>query len=146
MGLGLLDLSNDLLRDILDQIDNNPDLTVSVDRRAYLSVESFRPPSPPPPSRAQDIGHFRLTCRRFADIGIPYQFTRVATRFSPAGFQRLEKICSCPHLARYTRKFSYLIPDFYVKGQDPSLWVTGRHPAVLPFTPNLHRWLSRMSV
>ena len=119
MGRGIQDLSNDLLRDILDQIESNPELTISVDRRAYLSVESFRPPSPPPPPRAQDIGNFRLTCRRFAEAGIPYQFTRIATRFSPAGFERLENICNCPHLARHTRKFSYLIPDFYLKGQEP---------------------------
>ena len=116
MGFGLLDLSNDLLRDILDHIESNPELTISIDRRAYLSVESFRPPALPPPPRAQDIGNFRLTCRRLAEVGVPYQYTRVATRFSPAGFERLEKICSRSHLARHTRKFSYLIPDFYVKG------------------------------
>jgi hypothetical protein len=112
----LQDLSNDLLRDILDYIEADPDRSVSIDRRAYLSVESFRPP-PPSPLMVQDIGNFRLTCRRFADLGIPHQFTRIATRFSIAGLQRLEKISSRPHLARHTKKFSYLIPDFYKEGQ-----------------------------
>ena len=110
-------LSNELLKDILDHIEADPERSVSIDRRAYLSVESFRPPSPPLPSQAQDIGNFRLACRRFAELGIPHQFTRIATRFSRSGLQRLEKISSRPNLARHTKKFSYLIPFFYVEGR-----------------------------
>lgn len=110
-------LSNELLRDILDHIEADPERTVSIDRRAYLSVESFRPPDPPPPPRAQDIANFRLTCRRFAQLGVPHQFTRIATRFSPKGLKRLEWIASQPHLARHTKKFSYLIPYFYLEGK-----------------------------
>ncbi|MCJ1350737.1 MAG: hypothetical protein MMC33_000718 [Icmadophila ericetorum] len=110
---GIQKLSNELLKDILDHIEADPDRSVSIDRRAYLSVESFRPPSPPLPSQAQDIGNFRLVCRRFAELGIPHQFTRIATRFSRAGFQRLDKICSRPNLAKHTKKFSYLIPFFF---------------------------------
>ena len=109
-------LSNELLKEILDQIESDPDRTVSIDRRAYLSVESFRPPSPPLPSRVQDIGNFRLVCRRFAEIGAPYHWTRVATRLSTAGLARLEKICRSHHLARHTKKFSYLVPFFYGEG------------------------------
>ncbi|KAL8967247.1 MAG: hypothetical protein Q9197_005533 [Variospora fuerteventurae] len=112
------DLSNELLKDILDIIDADPDRSINIDRRAYLSVESFRLPSPPLPSRAHDIGNFRLTCRRFAEIGIPYQFTKVATRFSRHGLDRLDKICSQSHLAKHTRKFSYLVPYFYVEGRE----------------------------
>ena len=112
----IITLSNDLLRDILDHIEADPERTIPIDRRDYLSVESFRPVSAPPPPQAQDIGNFRLVCRRFADLGVPHQFTRIATRFSPSGLQRLDRICSRPHLARHTRKFSYLIPDFYVDG------------------------------
>ena len=85
---GFEKLSNELLKEILDHIDSNPEHCISIDRRAYLSVESFRPPSPPLPLRAQDIANFRLVCRRFAESGIPYQFTRVATRFSVDGFKR----------------------------------------------------------
>ena len=85
---GFQNLSNELLKEILDHVDADPDRSVSIDRRAYLSVESFRPPSPPLPSRAQDIGNFRLVCRRFSESGIPYQFTRIATRFSLSGFKR----------------------------------------------------------
>ena len=109
-------LSNDILRDILDYIETDLERSVSIDRRAYLSVESFRPVSPPPPPRAQDIGNFRLVCRRFAQLGIPHQFTRIATRFSASGLQRLDRICSRQHLAKHTRKFSYLLPDFYADG------------------------------
>ena len=86
--IGFQNLSNELLKEILDHVDADPDRSVSIDRRAYLSVESFRPPSPPLPSRAQDIGNFRLVCRRFSENGIPYQFTRIATRFSLSGFKR----------------------------------------------------------
>lgn len=118
---GIESLSNELLKDILDYIEADPERSVSIDRRAYLSVESFHLPSPPLPLQAQDIGNFRLTCRRFAELGIPYQFTRIATRFSRAGFQRLDKICSRPHLAKHIKKFSYLIPFFYIEGN-------GGHP------------------
>jgi len=58
-----------------------------------------------------------LSCRRFAELGIPYQFTRVTLRFSSRGFRRLEDICSHGHLAKHTRKFSYLVPLFYVDGE-----------------------------
>ncbi|KAL8703208.1 MAG: hypothetical protein Q9201_003594 [Fulgogasparrea decipioides] len=115
---GLQSLSNELLKDVLDYIESDPEQTVSIDRRAYLSVESFRPPSPPEPSRAQDIGNLRLVCRQFAEIGIPYQFTRIATRFSRQGLARLENICSQSHLAKHTRKFSYLVPYFWIEGRE----------------------------
>lgn len=85
---GIHKFSNELLKEILDHIDSNPEHCISIDRRAYLSVESFRLPSPPLPSRAQDIANFRLVCRRFAESGIPYQFTRIATRFSIEGLKR----------------------------------------------------------
>lgn len=106
-------LSNEILKDILDHIESDPQRSIPVDRREYLSVESFRPPSPPLPSQAQDIGNFRLSCKRFAELGIPYQFTRVTLRFSSRGFQRLANICSHAHLAKHTKKFSYLVPLFY---------------------------------
>ncbi|KAI9825910.1 MAG: hypothetical protein M1832_000851 [Thelocarpon impressellum] len=109
-------LSNELLRDILDQVEGDPDRTVPIDRRAYLSVESFAAPTAPAPAQAQDIAHFRLVCRRFGDLGIPYQFTRVTTRFSKAGFTRLERIASRPAIARHVKKFSYMLPCFYVQG------------------------------
>ena len=105
-------LSNEILSAILDNIDSVSQKCVSVDRREYLSVESFRLPSPPL-SQAQDVANFRLTCQRFAKIGIPYQFTRVTLRFSSRGFRRLEDICSNGHLIQHTRKFSYLVPLFY---------------------------------
>ena len=110
-------LSNEILKDILDHIESDPQRSIPVDRREYLSVESFRPPSPPLPSQAQDIGNFRLSCRRFAELGIPYQFTRVTLRFSLPGFQRLARICKSSHLAKHTKKFSYLVPLFYGDGK-----------------------------
>ncbi|KAL8767297.1 MAG: hypothetical protein Q9209_006135 [Squamulea sp. 1 TL-2023] len=137
---GLLALSNELLKDVLDCIEADPDRTVNIDRRAYLSVESFRLPSLLEPSRAQDIGNFRLVCRRFAEIGVPYQFAKIATRFSRHGLERLDKICSHSHLAKHTRKFSYLVPYFYVEGREQIeqlLESKSRHCSFLD--PNLFR-------
>ncbi|KAI9807930.1 MAG: hypothetical protein M1825_005236 [Sarcosagium campestre] len=111
-------LSTELLRDILDQIGADPDKSVSIDRRAYLSVESFKAPSPPVPSQAQDIANFRLVCKRFAELGVPHQFTRVTTRFSKRGFARLERIAERAEVAKHVKKFSYMVPCFYVEGRD----------------------------
>ena len=106
-------LSNEILSAILENVDSVSHRCVGVDRREYLSVESFRIPNPPLPSQAQDIAHFRLTCQRFSELGIPYQFTKVTLRFSLQGFRRLDEICNHGHLIRHTRKFSYLVPLFY---------------------------------
>ena len=109
-------LSNELLREILDFIQADPDNVVPIDRRAYLSVESFKAPSPPLPAQAQDVANFRLVSKRFAELGVSHQFTRVTTRFSKKGFARLEAIAGCPWLAKQVKKFSYMIPCFYVQG------------------------------
>ncbi|KAK5015105.1 hypothetical protein LTR39_002792, partial [Cryomyces antarcticus] len=113
---GILTLSNELLRDILDHIEADPEKLVSLDRRAYLSQESFKPPPAPAPDQAQDIGHFRLVCKRFSELGAPHQFARMTTRFSRDGFRRLDKIAGQPHLAKHVKKFSYMVPYFYVEG------------------------------
>ena len=106
-------LSNEILSAILDNIESESQRYVSVDRREYLSVESFRLPNPPLPSQAQDVANFRLTCQRFSELGISYQFSRVTLRFSSWGFRRLDEICSSDRLTKHTRKFSYLVPLFY---------------------------------
>ena len=106
-------LSNEILKDILDHIESDPQVSVAIDRRNHLSVESFRLPSPPLPSQAHDIGSFRRTCRRFSDLGAPYQFARVSLRFSLSGLRRLDDISGAISLARHTKKFSYLVPPFF---------------------------------
>lgn len=113
---GIFRLSNELLRDVLDQIEADPDKLVNLDRRAYLSQESFRLPALPSPNQAQDIASFRLTCRRFSELGAIHQFARVTTRFSRRGLRRLDWIAGQPHLARHVKKFSYMVPYFYVEG------------------------------
>ncbi|KAJ9627072.1 hypothetical protein H2203_003533 [Taxawa tesnikishii (nom. ined.)] len=123
---GILSLSNELLRDVLDQIAADPDRLVNVDRRAYLSQESFRPPPPPSRDQAEDIGSFRLVCKRFAELGAPHQFGRVTTRFSVKGFERLEAIAEQPHLAKHVKKFSYMVPCFYSEG-DASTYMPELH-------------------
>ncbi|KAF1990261.1 hypothetical protein K402DRAFT_401123 [Aulographum hederae CBS 113979] len=115
---GILRLSNELLREILDHIEADPEKLINLDRRAYLSQESFRPPPVPARNQALDLGHFRLTCRRFSELGAIHQFARVTTRFSQKGFVRLENIASQPHLAQHVKKFSYMVPYFYVEGRE----------------------------
>ncbi|KAI4765276.1 hypothetical protein E4T52_00135 [Aureobasidium sp. EXF-3400] len=106
---GALDLSNELLHDILDLIAADPERLVSVDKRAYLSQESFRPDPLPSQDQVVNIGKFRLLCRRFAALGASHQFARVTTRFSSKGLARLEAIADQPHLAKHVKKFSYKI-------------------------------------
>ena len=114
--VGILSLSNELLREILDHIEDDPDKSVSVDTRSYLSQESFRPPPTPPPDQAQTISRFRLVCRKFSEVAAVHQFARVTTRFSRKGFERLDNIASQPHLCQHVKKFSYMVPYFYVEG------------------------------
>ncbi|PSN70087.1 hypothetical protein BS50DRAFT_304916 [Corynespora cassiicola Philippines] len=116
--MGILALSNELLREILDHIESDPEKLISLDRRAYLSQESFKPPPPPDRDQAQNIASFRLTCKRFSDLGALHQFSRVTTRFSRKGLKRLENIAGQEHLAKHVKKFSYMVPFFYVEGRE----------------------------
>lgn len=109
-------LSNDVLLLILDYLEADPDKFISLDNRAYLSQESFKPPPKPSPSQAKDVGSFRLVNKRFAELGAARQFARVTTRFSKKGFIRLEEIAKQDHLAKYVKKFSYMVPYFYTPG------------------------------
>lgn len=110
---GIDRLSNEILREILDRLEIHSLGNVAVDRRNHLSVESFRPPSPLPPSQLQTIANVRLTCRRFSELGASYQFSRVSLRFSISGFRRLERISEVNRLAKHVKKFTYLVPPFY---------------------------------
>ncbi|KAF2402758.1 hypothetical protein EJ06DRAFT_472677 [Trichodelitschia bisporula] len=114
----ILTLPNELLRAVVDQIEADPDKGINVDRRAYLSQESFRPHPKLPTTLAQDLGNLRLTCKRFSELGAIHQFARVTTRFSQKGFQRLEWIAKQKHLGQHVKKFSYMVPYFYVEGRD----------------------------
>lgn len=115
--MGILDLSNELLVEILGHITSDADRLISLDRRDYLSQESFKAPSPPDRDQAQTVANFRLTCRRFSQLGAVNQFSRITTRFSRRGLLRLENIAGEEHLARHVKKFSYMVPFFYVEGK-----------------------------
>ncbi|KAH7073398.1 hypothetical protein FB567DRAFT_199511 [Paraphoma chrysanthemicola] len=116
--MGILDLADELLRIILEHVASEPEKLISLERRAYLSQESFKPHPPPEPDQAQNIAFFRLTCRKFSNLGVIHQFSRVTTRFSRRGLRRLEKIARQPHLAERVKKFSYMVPFFYVEGRE----------------------------
>jgi len=116
--MGILNLADELLRIILEHVASEPEKLISLDRRDYLSQESFKPPPLPEPDQAQNIANFRLTCRKFSDLGVIHQFSRVTTRFSNRGLSRLEKIAGRPHIAERVKKFSYMVPFFYVEGRE----------------------------
>ena len=120
----ILRLSNEILRLILDQIEPDPEKTVAIDRRQFLSVESFDRPLPSSRGSIKDLGRFRQACRRFAVVGEPLLFTRVATRLSQKGLERLKTLAGWPHLTRHVKKFSYLVPYFYVSSRSPSRRIT----------------------
>lgn len=113
---GILDLSNELLQLILDHIAADPDKAVGIDRREYLSQESFGPPPRPSPNQIKDIGEFRVTCRRFSKLAAPLLFSRFTTRFSQTGLARLDGFSEQRHLASHVKKFSYMVPCFYTEG------------------------------
>jgi hypothetical protein len=63
--MGILDLADELLRIILEHVASEPEFqAISLEKRAYLSQESFKPPLPPEPDQAQNIAFWRLTCRK----------------------------------------------------------------------------------
>ena len=109
-------LSNELLKLILDQIEPDPDNAVPIDDRQFLSVESFDRPPPSSKDSVRDIGRFRSTCIRFADVGAPLLFAHVSARFSKRGLQKLETLAEWSHLTHHVKKFSYLVPYFYRNG------------------------------
>jgi hypothetical protein len=116
----ILSLANEILDLIVDQIEADPSKGVNVTRRAYLSQESFRslpfPSSRASSTRVQDLSNWRITCRRFAEVGAIHQFARVTTRFSREEFRKLEWLAGQKHLVRHVKKFSYMVPWFYVQG------------------------------
>jgi hypothetical protein len=114
--MGILELETELLRIILEYVASEPEKPISLEKRAYLSMESFRMPPPPEHDQAQDLAKFRLVCKKFSDLGLIHQFSRVTTRFSRKGLKRLEEIAKVEHVAQRVKKFSYMVPFFYVEG------------------------------
>jgi hypothetical protein len=114
--MGLLELETELLRIILEYVASEPEKPISLDRRAYLSQESFRMPPPPEHDQAKDIASFRYVCKKFSELGLIHQFSRVTTRFSQKGLKRLEEIANEKRVAKRVKKFSYMVPFFYVEG------------------------------
>lgn len=113
---GILDLPPEVMRMILDCIEDDPEKLISFDRREYLSQESFRIPAAPTHDQAEVVANFRLVCRKFSALGAIHQFARVTTRFSRAGFNRLENIANDLNIAQHVKKFTFMVPCFYAEG------------------------------
>jgi hypothetical protein len=114
--MGILELETELLRIILEYVASEPEKPISLERRAYLSQESFKMHPPPEHDQAKDIANFRYVCKRFSELGLIHQFSRVTTRFSQKGLKRLKEIASEERVAKRVKKFSYMVPFFYVEG------------------------------
>lgn len=112
MKLTLDRLPQDLLKIIVELIYEDSKRFVPIDRREFLSVESFPPVEPD----ASTLSSFRLVCRSFSELGLTCQFSKVTTRFSRQGLQRLDKISSCARAANCTKRFIYMVPYFFVEG------------------------------
>ncbi|EME48572.1 hypothetical protein DOTSEDRAFT_67575 [Dothistroma septosporum NZE10] len=113
----------ELFKLILSYIEPNHEQALPIDKaiasRQFLSVESLEPPDPSHGSvrdSLSTIGNFRLSCKVFEQIGAPFLFTRVATRFSKDGLRKLERLSHWRHLARHVKRFTYLVP-YFVKGE-----------------------------
>ncbi|EGP88394.1 unnamed protein product [Zymoseptoria tritici ST99CH_1A5] len=116
MSTRVRELPVEIIGKVLDYIEPQHDTGNDIDRRAFLSVESFdRPPDPSRVSIA-DIGNFRCASKRFAEIAADRLFGRVACRFSSTGLQKLEQLAQWKHLARHVKRFTYLVPYFYRGG------------------------------
>lgn len=105
-------LPEHLLQIIVELIYEDLQRFVPIDRREFLSIESFPPVHPD----TSTLSNFRLVCKYFSELGLPHQFSRVTTRFSRQGLQRLDKISSCARAAKCTRRFIYMVPYFFVEG------------------------------
>ncbi|EFE41011.1 F-box domain protein [Trichophyton verrucosum HKI 0517] len=150
---GILRLSNELLKEILDHLTRDPERCTSVDHRAYLFFESVRRPSQPDPPRLwlegkngyhedlrSDVDRFREVCKRFSEVGAAHKFSRVVVRFSEPAFKKLDQLSSIPHLARHARTFTHIIRSFYVEGRDniPQLLSTA-DSSKLNLAEHIHR-------
>lgn len=120
--LPLLNLPDELLDEVLTWLDQ-PLYDEKLERRAYLSQESFSLPASPSRDCAKDTASVRGTCKRLAEVGAVHQFARISIRFSQRGLDRLEQLSHWPHLAKNVMKFSYLVRNFYVEGIYLNLYV-----------------------
>jgi hypothetical protein len=113
----ILDLPNEVFQLMLSYLDDEADKMVNIDRRGYLSQESFRAPDAPTEEQQAYISNFRLTCRRFSEQGAKRQFLRIQIRFTKPDFERLQNIASVDYLAKNVKKLSYFVPlGFYDTG------------------------------
>jgi hypothetical protein len=108
----IFELADEVLDHILEQLVHDPERTITIDHRASLSIESFRPLPPPSPEEAKSIDNWRHTCKRFAKVAIHRKFSRIAIRFTEKGFKELLWLAGQDHLAKEVKKFSYMVPLF----------------------------------
>lgn len=115
--ISIVDLPPEVLTLIFEQLEPVRECAVPVDRRQFLSQESLDKIHPSTTGSAREIPKLRLLCKGFAKAGRPLLCPHVVARFSKQGLKRLERLAELPDLASCVRKFSYLVPFFYVFGK-----------------------------
>ena len=112
-------LPEEILVKIVHHIQPDYDRAVPFYHRGFLSAESLDQTSPTNADRnaKKDILHFRETCRRFAEVGEQALFSVVHIRFSSKDLQELKQLAGFKrNVARHVKRFSYLVPCFYIAG------------------------------
>lgn len=113
-----VELPPEILHNILDHIEPQRDTANIIERRCFLSVESFDVPRDTSRGSLEDIGKFRCASKRFAEIGAERIFAKVACRFSTQGLRRLDQLADWEHLACKVKRFTYLVPCFFSGASD----------------------------
>ncbi|KAF4630685.1 hypothetical protein G7Y89_g7462 [Cudoniella acicularis] len=113
-------LPDEVMEMVLDHFAHNPRTVVNIEERNSLSLESFssiRAPvsNEPVSNETSNLWNFRLTCRKFAQLGVQRQFARVSARFTVDGFATLQSIAKQRHIRDKVKKLTYLVPRFYLQ-------------------------------
>ena len=115
----LTDLPIEVLALIFHRLQPDPDEPVPLYRRRFLSqerLESIVESTPSTRDRLRDVGHLREGCWKLSKAGAPLLCTHVIARLSEKDLQRLETLADWPHLAVHVKKFSFLVPYWFING------------------------------
>lgn len=106
---------------ILSHVRSDPQKGINHDDRAFLSRDSLNYENLPQElsDPIEDLGRFRLTCRRHAELGARELFRTYSTRFTTTSLRNLQEVAKRPGLAQHVNKFVYKMPFFYIEGKLP---------------------------
>ncbi|TKX18367.1 hypothetical protein C1H76_9155 [Elsinoe australis] len=127
---------------ILSHVRSDPQKGINHDDRAFLSRDSLNYENLPQElsDPIEDLGRFRLTCRRHAELGARELFRTYSTRFTTTSLRNLQEVAKRPGLAQHVNKFVYKMPFFYIEGPEGIDSIVNR----LAYNPvKVERWQKR---